>query len=388
MKKTLLAASLVAAFAGSAAAADVSLYGRIDLGFGWSHADNGYDGATNSVAMTTGNYTSSRFGLKGEETLGDGYKVSFILENGYSPDTGALKTSNTIFDREATLHLTTPFGIFAAGRLAPLGTDGGSYNMLGGVSAFGTGLGDVASQGIAMAGLPTSRYSNTVTYVTPRIAGLQAQVRYAMGEEGIDAYENKSSTDHYLGVGLSYQAGNFDGVILYETVNEKTFGVKNKAEISGDVKDLWRLTAGGNYDFGVAKVYLVGQYFEGADKLGSEAYSDFSKKMHHTYDADGKLYNTFDQWRGTGVSASAGIPLAGGELKVGGGWLKAKTKELASGTVKAEGWYTGLGYTYSFSKTTRAVVAVGTSDVTYKQNGKELAKPNAMYGTLGVAHYF
>ena len=132
----------------------------------------------------------------------------------------------------------------------------------------------------------------------------------------------------------------------------------------------------------------MGQYFEGADKLGSEAYSDFSKKMHHTYDADGKLYNTFDQWRGTGVSASAGIPLAGGKLKVGGGWLKAKTKELASGTVKAEGWYTGLGYTYSFSKTTRAVVAVGTSDVTYKQNGKELAKPNAMYGTLGVAHYF
>ena len=59
MKKTLLAASLVAAFAGSAAAADVSLYGRIDLGLGWSHADNGYDGATNSVAMTTGNYTSS-----------------------------------------------------------------------------------------------------------------------------------------------------------------------------------------------------------------------------------------------------------------------------------------------------------------------------------------
>lgn len=120
MKKTLLAASLLAAFAGSAVVADVSLYGRIDLGLCWSHADNGYDGATNSVAMTTGNFTSSRFGLKGEETLGDGYKVSFIFEKGYSPDTGALKTSNTIFDREATLHLTTPFGTFAASRLAPL----------------------------------------------------------------------------------------------------------------------------------------------------------------------------------------------------------------------------------------------------------------------------
>ena len=395
MKKTLLAASLVAAFAGSAAAADVSLYGRIDLGFGWSHADNGYDGATNSVAMTTGNYTSSRFGLKGEEALGDGYKVSFILENGYSPDTGALKTSNTIFDREATLHLTTPFGTFAAGRLAPLGTDGGSYNMLGGVSAFGTGLGDVASQGIVMAGLPTSRYSNTVTYLTPRIAGLQAQIRYAMGEEGTDAYENKSSTDHYLGLGVSYRAGNFDGVILYETVNEKTFGVKNKQaakfkadRASDSIQDMWRITAGGNYDFGAAKLYLVGQYFEGADKIGSEGFATMTKKVLGTYDAEETKSNAFDQWRGAGVSVSAGIPLAGGELKVGGGWLKAKTKELAEGTVKAEGWYTGLGYTYSFSKTTRAVAAVGTSDVTYKLGSKELAKPNAVYGTLGIAHFF
>ena len=58
----------------------------------------------------------------------------------------------------------------------------------------------------------------------------------------------------------------------------------------------------------------------------------------------------FDQWRGAGVSVSAGIPLAGGELKVGSGWFKAKTKELAEGTVKAEGWYTGLGYTYSFDR--------------------------------------
>ncbi len=385
MKKTLLAAAIVAGFASAATAADVSLYGRFDIGFGYTHADNGWDGAENKLAMQSGNYTSSRFGLKGSEDLGNGYQVSFILENGFSTDTGALKTSDTLFDREATIHLTTPYGIFAAGRLAPLGTDGGSYNMLGNIHAFGTGVGDVATQGIVMAGLPASRFSNSVTYVSPRLAGVQFEARYGMGEEGTDQYENKSSSDHYLGLGVSYQRGAFDGVILYEGVNEKSIGVKTKTQSEGAVKDMWRITAGGNYDFGVAKIYLAGQYFDNADKLGTEGYSTLVKKTVGEY-ASGKS-NSLDQWKGFGLLASADIPLAGGTLKVGGGYVKAKTDELAK-ELKAEGWFTGLGYTYSFSKTTKAVVAFGTSNVTYKEAGCKIAEPSAYYGTLGLAHYF
>lgn len=61
-------------------------------------------------------------------------------------------------------------------------------------------------------------------------------------------------------------------------MNEKTFGVKNKQaakfkadRASDSIQDMWRITAGGNYDFGAAKLYLVGQYFEVADKIGAKA---------------------------------------------------------------------------------------------------------------------
>ena len=381
MKKTLLAAALLAALSGSAFAASVTVYGRVDVGLEWAHADNGYDGASQSLSMTSGNYTSNRFGLKGSEDLGNGYQVSFVLENGFHADSGQFKTSGTLFDREAAVHLKTPYGIFAAGRLAPLGTDGGSYNMLGGISAFGTGLGDVAPQGIVMAGLPASRFSNTVTYVTPRMGGFLLQARYSMGEGTSDALENKSSANRYLGLGLSYKAGGFDGVILFEGVNEKSAGVATKALSRGAVKDMRRLTAGGNYDMGFMKAYLAGQYFENADKLGTEGYSAFTK---HTLGSSA----SFDQWKGFGLLGSVDVPFAGGTVKAGAGYVKAKTDELAGGDVKAEGYYTGLAYTYSFSKTTRAVAAFGTSNVAYKQDGRTLAKPSAMYGVCGLAHYF
>ena len=41
MKKTFVAVAVLGAFAGSAMAADVTLYGKIDLGLQYQHLDNG-----------------------------------------------------------------------------------------------------------------------------------------------------------------------------------------------------------------------------------------------------------------------------------------------------------------------------------------------------------
>ena len=119
MKKTLAAVAVLGAFAGSALAADVQLYGIVDTGFQYLNADS--DVATkdsvNKFSMESGMQSGSRFGLKGTEDLGNGVTVGFILENQFSSDTGALKNEDSFFHREASLFLEGGFGKVAFGRM-------------------------------------------------------------------------------------------------------------------------------------------------------------------------------------------------------------------------------------------------------------------------------
>jgi len=93
MNKSLTAAVVLGAFAGSVAAAQVQLYGILDTGFAYVHSDMdvtrdglGVD-ATDSFSMESGMQSASRFGFKGTEELGNGLTVGFVLENQFSGDT-------------------------------------------------------------------------------------------------------------------------------------------------------------------------------------------------------------------------------------------------------------------------------------------------------------
>lgn len=102
MKKTLAAVAVLGAFAGSALAADVQLYGIVDLGFTYSHVDSDTTADDlDTFSMDNGIQSTSRWGIKGTEDLGNGLKVGFILENGFAADTGA--ENEPMFDRESSL---------------------------------------------------------------------------------------------------------------------------------------------------------------------------------------------------------------------------------------------------------------------------------------------
>ena len=66
MKKTLAAVAVLGAFAGSAIAADVTLYGIVDTGVGYNHVDfDGYGAKDDidSFSMMSGQQSGSRWGL-------------------------------------------------------------------------------------------------------------------------------------------------------------------------------------------------------------------------------------------------------------------------------------------------------------------------------------
>lgn len=139
-KKSLAAVALLGAFAGSAFAADVTLYGVVDEGFLYTHKDTDVAGsdAVDKLELKSGIQAGSRWGLKGTEDLGNGLKVGFILESGFNADDGTQGVSGTMFNREASLSVMGPFGQLSLGKIGAITQGTSSWGKVGAVSAFGT----------------------------------------------------------------------------------------------------------------------------------------------------------------------------------------------------------------------------------------------------------
>ena len=146
-KKTLAAVAVLGAFAGSAFAANVTMYGIIDTGLGYTSTDKGYGEDVNTFQMRAGQNSSNRFGVKGEEDLGNGVKVGFVLENGFNSDDGTFNNGDRLFDREALLYVNGTFGELGMGRQGELASGNGRYGLFGGkVSPFSTAWADIGGQ--------------------------------------------------------------------------------------------------------------------------------------------------------------------------------------------------------------------------------------------------
>ena len=110
MKKTLVALCVAAGMVGTASATDVQLYGLINTGLGYVHTHSDVAGVANTdtLSMENGQEFGSRWGLRGGENLGNGYKVSFVLESGFESDTGLsdTKQNGRLFGREASISVS------------------------------------------------------------------------------------------------------------------------------------------------------------------------------------------------------------------------------------------------------------------------------------------
>lgn len=208
-KKSLIAVAALSALAGSAMAADVQIYGRLDTGLVYQNVD--FDNKVNGVAvddassfqMSSGHNTGSRFGIKGAEDLGNGVKVGFVLENGFDSDDGSFDSNgDRMFGREAMVYLEGDFGKVGFGRMGILNSTAGSF-AIGNFTPFGTGWGSVGDQRLAFGASFGTRYSNMISYRSPEFAGFQVHAQYSFGEtnEAKTEVEGKTTTDRYYAIG-------------------------------------------------------------------------------------------------------------------------------------------------------------------------------------------
>lgn len=340
-KKTLAAVAVLGAFAGSAFAANVTMYGIIDTGLGYTSTDKGYGEDVNKFDMRSGLNSASRFGVKGEEDLGNGVKVGFSLENGFSSDDGKLSTANRLFDREALLYVAGDFGELGMGRQGELASGNGRYGLFGGkVSPFSTGWSDIAGHKYVM-GAGFGRMDNSVTYKTPTFAGFNVLAQYSFkkdneSEEYKDNREGSSAVDRQYALGASFTAGDLYLTGIVTQTNLQSLGKK-------DVEDPLTVSLGGNYDFGVAKLYVATQYFKDSD-LSVKQIDRYDEKSNKTGCQDASQFDGF------GLSVGADVPAFGGTAKVLVGYMDAEDQSTAAQDVQR---YTfSVGYEYPLSKRT------------------------------------
>lgn len=383
MKKTLAAVAVLGAFAGSAVAADVTLYGLVDYSVRYQNLDADKAGVdkTNKVDMKSGANSGSRFGLKGTEDLGNGVKVGFVLENGFAADTGALgDKNNRLFDREAQLFVDGSFGRVSFGRVGQLASANGSYGLLGVTGPFSTGYGD-ATSGLKFVGANGfTRFDNTITYMTPSFGGLTVYAQYSSSVSSTGT-ENESDTDRAYGIGAKFVGAGLTLVGVVDSTNYQSFGT---GAVSKDMDDALTVTLGGNYDFQVAKVYFGGQYFDNAKTVATTNVIVDANKT--TKIGTGYTLGSLGA-EGWGLGLGVGVPVMGGTASAYAGYLDADSVDDSDASLKR---FTGaVGYSYTFSKRTSMYSTLSyTKDEYKKAANADKVKPTSVEAIVGLIHKF
>lgn len=390
MKKTLAAVAVLGAFAGSALAADVQLYGIVDTGLQYVHGDTDSTSANSdfdSFSMESGMASGSRFGFKGTEDLGNGLTVGFILEDGIKSDTGV--DDDVLFNRESSLFLQGGFGKVAFGRIGSFNGGASSWAKYGVMSVFGTSWGDYSAQAGTWA-MGAGMWNNMIAYETPSFAGFKVFAQYGMGNQLKDANDNKlvgdeneSTSDRYYAIGTSYNNGPLSLYFAVDSINYASAGTGTGIDRNGD--DSLTVTFGGNYDFEVVKLYAGAQYF---DEIKS------SKMKGVLQDVD--VFNGGDfaeRMKGWSLGVSAGIPVAGGTVMVGAAYLDAEAADSESAETTKDDelsrWIVSAGYDYPFSKRTDvyAVATYNQDSLKFTNNAKD--QDPYMFGVMvGLRHRF
>lgn len=147
------------AFAGVSSAcaqSNVQVYGSVDVSIERLSNANAAGASLTRMPSLSGGLMPSRVGFRGTEELGSGLKAIFVLESGFSPDTGVMGQGNRLFGRQAWVGLAGNWGQVTIGRnYSMLFTSFPDFDVMGPVQY---------SIGSLDAYLPNSRHDNSIAY--------------------------------------------------------------------------------------------------------------------------------------------------------------------------------------------------------------------------------
>jgi predicted porin len=302
MKKTLLAAALLAGFAGAASAqSSVTLYGVVDGGLRYSSISLANGTGVTNFGGAYGVQSGNRFGLRGVEDIGGGNRVTFQLESGFDLGNGSSQQASRLFGRASWVGLgNTAWGDVRLGRMTNLTSDW----MVGGLDPFAAGFGQM-NMGNAFTSGNTVRLDNTLMYRTPTMSGFQAGLGYSF------------ATGLTTNGGYEFRSDNASGVsVLRDNGTGYAFESSNNTR---------QLTLGAKYangPFYVAatyeKAYAASQSASGSQSISNwNLGASYDLKVVKLAAAYGQTRDGF--WAGSGAGGATGTPGASMGLTPAGG---------------------------------------------------------------------
>lgn len=379
MKKPLIAMSVLGAFAASATAADIQLYGLINPALTFTSSNGDYAGAetVNTFKMEEGQEFGSRFGIRGMEEISPDFKVGFVLESGFNADTGALNKSTKIFDRESHLDLHTNFGKFSFGTMPIFGSTLGADGLFRAIDPLFANYTEAFGSGLISAS-DWTRTDNTFSYVTPTFAGLTGYAMYSLKKDGTNTAgeESMAESDRYASLAVRYQNGAFEGIVVGDMT---LYGYKD-SQTPKEVDNGFTVTVGGNYTFGSGlKLLAFAQYFD-------DQYINHKARAGVSYNGLVNVSTAGYQYvSGYGLSLGAHYPVGNGTLKGQIGFRDMDNTD----DVDFTRWIVALGYDYPLSKRTSFFAMTGYSQEKIENNKtKAEATPYGYELTAGIVHRF
>ena len=247
MKKSLLALSILGAFAGVAQAqTNVTMYGIADVGVSREEASSANGTKQKITRVDSGGYSGSRLGFTGTEDLGNGLKALFTLETGLNLDTGGfgqaqknaagVSNGGTAFGRQAFVGLGGNFGTVKLGRQQTFLFYGQAA-----IDPFGIGLAGDSTKFFS----GPFRVNNTIKYESPSISGFTGGYSHSFGED-VNGASN--------GADNAFSGQYANGPLFLSAIYDQ----QNSSPAAGAQNFKTKVTnIGGTYDFGVAKAHLM-----------------------------------------------------------------------------------------------------------------------------------
>ncbi len=282
MKKSLITLAVLGTVASAAQAqSSVTLYGLIDAGVVYVNSTKTGSGGRSLIAEqdgATAGLSGSRWGLRGTEDLGGGLNAIFVLESGFSYNTGASGQGGALFGRQAYVGLSSKdYGSVTLGREYDTGVD-----LLQPLAAYGTWgnltahAGDIDNIG------NLNRVNNVIKFTTANYAGFKLTGMYSLGGVAGDTTRNSLYTiggqyaNGPLIVAANYlftknpNAG-FFGANPNASTTASNFGGSHTAYSGLSTAGAEQIiAAGGNYAFGPVTFGLIYSNIQFSD-LGAQA---------------------------------------------------------------------------------------------------------------------
>lgn len=231
MKQKWSVIVVLGSFAGAShAQSSVTLYGAVDSGLLYQSTS----AATLSPAAKNngsvfqykdGGIFASLWGLRGTEDLGDGYRANFEVQGVFNSGNGKLGLGDTagvptLFNQQASLGISGPFGRLDAGRqFAPLiyamaETDVRQAQYFGSILTAMLGVNQAAGWQGTNSNLPLGSVydSNALVYQSPKFYGASLALEYAPGGVAgqIQGGTRESAVLKYSNYGLNFDAAYYN----------------------------------------------------------------------------------------------------------------------------------------------------------------------------------